>query len=813
MADIQQNVLNVDNSSSTSTSKPCKPWLSKEPVPVPPKTQTRANCSHLASYLDPHSKCPDCRKTKCDYGDNRCVECQDLPDWIIPLLKSRANTTKNRRSYAHVLSSSEEHSVTPSTSNSAKKRELSKATSSLARSVDIMDLIKKPLRKQRKARPKVKRACARLYLTPAELEHNKLADANNAGDTNESESTEDSGPLTGITNDSVGEDYNDNVHDLATMKCDDMMAKSRNHLPFTNNGQGVRSTNVPCTGKKPPVDDNTLTGNVQQIEFIPSYNYQTGVHYEQSGQLAKVHTDQLHNVNNTYNGNNDVHSNTGYNVEQVQSCENYGHLNIPYTQTSGDYAQLNTAYNSNCSTTTSDYARWMEIQKWNDNHKGNQLRNPQFSDISDDPSSSTHSVDMNTTRKRKMKHRNVYFNKKYKNDKARQVEKLNKKLEAIQDQLDNVNANCSGNSHTYNDFYEPEEDMEIKESTNQQEHVSFESIKQTIMELTDCVHGSSIERPMLNSIFEDVMNTDYTKQDVNAIMLGASKTTKLMTSYINNMVRDAKVINREGAEWTLDELNQIPLPGAKAISKGYVTRADRKFAAKPKNYELFGEPSYQSHKSAVDEADLSGSNKLWENKLCTLQEGNSLAININSTLELTTLATIKMLMSYVSDERKEEMLLDVSPLLDSLSKSINNLTFELTRNNANIKLMRRDLYLYKYKPSVRSNLRTMPLDSGTLVVGKKAVATKTVEEKPIKYELEYKSQYNSRRPIYSRGFQGNQYKDTRNGYTPKSNNQSYSQYKPAYRRDNNGQKQMFGSRVIRNTKFKPKFTSKRTGRE
>ena len=62
---------------------------------VPVKIYTTGRCGHLIFHLDPHNKCMDCRKSKCDFHENCCDLCGSLSDSIIRTL--RRLYLKNKR--------------------------------------------------------------------------------------------------------------------------------------------------------------------------------------------------------------------------------------------------------------------------------------------------------------------------------------------------------------------------------------------------------------------------------------------------------------------------------------------------------------------------------------------------------------------------------------------------------------------------------------------------------------------------------------------------------------------------------------------
>ena len=62
---------------------------------VPVKNYTTGKCGHLIFHLDPHDKCIECRKLKCDFHENCCDLCGSLSNSIIRTL--RRLYLKNKR--------------------------------------------------------------------------------------------------------------------------------------------------------------------------------------------------------------------------------------------------------------------------------------------------------------------------------------------------------------------------------------------------------------------------------------------------------------------------------------------------------------------------------------------------------------------------------------------------------------------------------------------------------------------------------------------------------------------------------------------
>ena len=115
---------------------------------IPVKNYTTARCGHLIFHLDPHNKCMDCRKSKCDFHENCCDLCGSLSDSIIRNLRSLY--LKNKRPV---------HQMSPSPSPSQSR------CSSKARNTPIAELISspKPSKKSKGSKATGKKAAGRVH--------------------------------------------------------------------------------------------------------------------------------------------------------------------------------------------------------------------------------------------------------------------------------------------------------------------------------------------------------------------------------------------------------------------------------------------------------------------------------------------------------------------------------------------------------------------------------------------------------------------------------------------------------------------------
>ena len=115
---------------------------------IPVKNYTTARCGHLIFHLDPHDKCMDCRKSKCDFHENCCDLCGSLSDSIIRNL--RRLYLKNKRPV---------HQMSPSPSPSQSR------CSSKARNTPIAELISspKPSKKSKGSKATGKKAAGRVH--------------------------------------------------------------------------------------------------------------------------------------------------------------------------------------------------------------------------------------------------------------------------------------------------------------------------------------------------------------------------------------------------------------------------------------------------------------------------------------------------------------------------------------------------------------------------------------------------------------------------------------------------------------------------
>ena len=108
---------------------------------VPIKNYSTGRCGHLIFHLDPHDKCMDCRKSKCDFHKNCCDLCGSLSNSIIRIL--RRLYLKNQRPV---------HQMSPSPPPSQSR------CSSKARDTPIAELMSSP-------KPSKKSKCSKATAT------------------------------------------------------------------------------------------------------------------------------------------------------------------------------------------------------------------------------------------------------------------------------------------------------------------------------------------------------------------------------------------------------------------------------------------------------------------------------------------------------------------------------------------------------------------------------------------------------------------------------------------------------------------------
>ena len=117
---------------------------------VPVKNYTTGRCGHLIFHLDPHDKCMDCRKSKCDFYENCCDLCGSLSNSITRTL--RRLYLKNKRPV---------HQMSPSPSPSQSR------CSSKARDTPIAELIfsPKPSKKSKCSKATATKSAGRVHMS------------------------------------------------------------------------------------------------------------------------------------------------------------------------------------------------------------------------------------------------------------------------------------------------------------------------------------------------------------------------------------------------------------------------------------------------------------------------------------------------------------------------------------------------------------------------------------------------------------------------------------------------------------------------
>ena len=117
---------------------------------VPVKNYTTGKCGHLIFHLDPHDKCIECRKSKCDFHENCCDLCGSLSNSIIRTL--RRLYLKNKRPV---------HQMSPSPSPSQSR------CSSKARDTPIAELMSsaKPSKKSKCRKATATKSAGRVHMS------------------------------------------------------------------------------------------------------------------------------------------------------------------------------------------------------------------------------------------------------------------------------------------------------------------------------------------------------------------------------------------------------------------------------------------------------------------------------------------------------------------------------------------------------------------------------------------------------------------------------------------------------------------------
>ena len=63
-------------------------WLQPvKPMVLPALKVREGRCGHQMYYLDPHQKCKQCRKTKCDFRHVMCEMCKKMIGWAQALCR------------------------------------------------------------------------------------------------------------------------------------------------------------------------------------------------------------------------------------------------------------------------------------------------------------------------------------------------------------------------------------------------------------------------------------------------------------------------------------------------------------------------------------------------------------------------------------------------------------------------------------------------------------------------------------------------------------------------------------------------------
>ncbi len=693
-------------------------------VDIPKKTFATGRCGHLLSYLDPHTKCMLCRSGTCDFRHNFCKLCEKLPDKTLLALR------KSTRDDLLQLRAENAHTMSPSTTDDKPgDRPFQPKCSPKARQMSLQSLIDATPAKQKK-----KKASATKCKKESTIVPNVVVNMDNNVVPQEVGYMNVAIPVSPVHN---AKSVMDNTSPMHSTNDQDMhmgSARSTDLQPLGASAQAsVSARIISCPGDR---RINTIVGG--RGRGAPALV--SGAEFHKNMAQETLTRDVIEVA---------PPANIARAPALVQAPgTHYQHaLNLPFTQTSGALNYYTPNVQAPVMHNINPYMR--------DN--SGILRTSEYSDISGDEQDRVVHRDYIPGRADNMpNYRKRVYNQAIDDDvessssnhdmqprpaKTRRhvkqrcpptvghVHKENRHPTRVSD--DNVEADCdiindnvthrTGDGHSVND------------------------VNDFIAKLTDChVAERHRKRTLVKGMYDDMVEgVDYVTHDR---ILQASETTKTMRKHFNDVIRGADVPSRQNLEWTEAELSNMPPPGSSAKSSGLLNVNEWKFIGGNSTLHMINEPDPEGVPLASEQSGMYAEQKEQDKNLKYLEQDVNIAIAASSRTELASLAAMKLAMSYVKDEDYEDMMSELTPVLKVINNSVKKSCYHLTKQATNIRLMRRDIRLRKYKDCAKVNLRTMPIDASDILIGRKSVASSIVNEEPMMNTLMVNNQRSFHKP-------------------------------------------------------------------